>query len=337
MAENAALLAAIIAHPAEDTPRLAYADWLDENGDPDRARFIRLQYEIEKLPPIGLKASKAKKEADALLLEHWTEWTGAVRGLGYGLGFRRGFVESVQIDAEYFLTNGERLFAAAPVREVRIRSLGDHTPELAASPLLARVEKLAFSNDIMDQLSGHGRLQALLASPHLAGVRRLDLSMQRLRDADAALIAECPNLTSLVHLDLSGNSVFVAGMRALAKSDRLPALTSLTINANRQVGMTAAEALVDSPLAGQLRHLSLANHEVWNEPVKLIAASPRFRGLRTLDLSDNGITNAGAVALAESPYLTELERLTLRGHRKTIGKDARERLKKRFGKGACVF
>src|SRR5437764_12652126 len=58
MAENPALFAAIIANPGEDTPRLAYADWLDENGEEPRARFIRLQYEIEKLPPIGLKTSK---------------------------------------------------------------------------------------------------------------------------------------------------------------------------------------------------------------------------------------------------------------------------------------
>src|SRR5215467_3418247 len=43
-----ALLAAICAHPDEDTPRLALADWCAENGDPDRAEFIRLQFEAEK-------------------------------------------------------------------------------------------------------------------------------------------------------------------------------------------------------------------------------------------------------------------------------------------------
>ena len=34
---------AIIENPDDDTPRLIYADWLEENGDPDRAEFIRLQ------------------------------------------------------------------------------------------------------------------------------------------------------------------------------------------------------------------------------------------------------------------------------------------------------
>lgn len=37
------LYKAILRHPEEDTPRLMYADWLDENDQPERAEFIRLQ------------------------------------------------------------------------------------------------------------------------------------------------------------------------------------------------------------------------------------------------------------------------------------------------------
>jgi uncharacterized protein (TIGR02996 family) len=43
MSDEAALLSAITAHPDEDTPRLAYADWLDENEAPLQAEFIRVQ------------------------------------------------------------------------------------------------------------------------------------------------------------------------------------------------------------------------------------------------------------------------------------------------------
>ena len=42
--EEAALLAAIASNPEDDTPRLVYADWSDENGkkvDRDRAELIR--------------------------------------------------------------------------------------------------------------------------------------------------------------------------------------------------------------------------------------------------------------------------------------------------------
>jgi uncharacterized protein (TIGR02996 family) len=38
-----ALLEDIRRHPDDDGPRLVYADWIEENGEPDRAEFIRLQ------------------------------------------------------------------------------------------------------------------------------------------------------------------------------------------------------------------------------------------------------------------------------------------------------
>jgi uncharacterized protein (TIGR02996 family) len=44
------LLAAILAAPDDDAPRLAYADWLDEHGEPERASFIRVQCKLARLP-----------------------------------------------------------------------------------------------------------------------------------------------------------------------------------------------------------------------------------------------------------------------------------------------
>lgn len=43
MSERDALLRAILQHPDDDTPRLIFADWLDEHGEADRAEFIRAQ------------------------------------------------------------------------------------------------------------------------------------------------------------------------------------------------------------------------------------------------------------------------------------------------------
>ncbi len=47
-----ALLAAIRAHPDEDTPRLVYADLLQEQGDDDRAEFVRVQCELSHPVPM---------------------------------------------------------------------------------------------------------------------------------------------------------------------------------------------------------------------------------------------------------------------------------------------
>jgi len=50
VSDEAALLAAILAFPDEDTPRLIYADWLQEHGQEERAEFVRVQCELAKLP-----------------------------------------------------------------------------------------------------------------------------------------------------------------------------------------------------------------------------------------------------------------------------------------------
>lgn len=49
MTAEAALLAPILANPTDDTPRLVFADWLEEGGQPERAEFIRVQCEIARL------------------------------------------------------------------------------------------------------------------------------------------------------------------------------------------------------------------------------------------------------------------------------------------------
>lgn len=49
MSEYEALLTAIRQRPREDTPRLAFADWLDERGHHERAEFIRVQVESDRL------------------------------------------------------------------------------------------------------------------------------------------------------------------------------------------------------------------------------------------------------------------------------------------------
>jgi uncharacterized protein (TIGR02996 family) len=43
-------LHAIWKSPDDDTPRLIFVDWLDENGDPERAEFIRVQCRLERTP-----------------------------------------------------------------------------------------------------------------------------------------------------------------------------------------------------------------------------------------------------------------------------------------------
>lgn len=49
MSDRSAFLVAIIAAPDDDTPRLVFADWLQERGEDARAEFIRVQCELARL------------------------------------------------------------------------------------------------------------------------------------------------------------------------------------------------------------------------------------------------------------------------------------------------
>lgn len=48
-ATDAGLLRAILEHPEDDVARLVYSDWLEEQGQAERAAFIRLQIRIATL------------------------------------------------------------------------------------------------------------------------------------------------------------------------------------------------------------------------------------------------------------------------------------------------
>lgn len=81
MTERDALIAAICANPADDTPRLVFADWCGENGDPERLEFIRLQCELHAL--IGERGVDhvslvLKRNRETALLarnrERWSRW-----------------------------------------------------------------------------------------------------------------------------------------------------------------------------------------------------------------------------------------------------------------------
>lgn len=50
MQTNPDLYAQILADPFDDSPRLVYADWFDEHGEPERAEYIRLAIELSRIP-----------------------------------------------------------------------------------------------------------------------------------------------------------------------------------------------------------------------------------------------------------------------------------------------
>src|SRR5262245_32529246 len=65
MSDEAAFLRAILADPADDAPRLVYADWLDEQGTPEaaaRAAFLRTTAAHAAAARAGARNRKALKK-----------------------------------------------------------------------------------------------------------------------------------------------------------------------------------------------------------------------------------------------------------------------------------
>jgi poly(ADP-ribose) glycohydrolase ARH3 len=327
-----AFLQAILESPDDDTPRLVYADWQEERGDP-RGEFIRVQVALARLPADDPRREELEARERQLFQEHGKRWAGPLRGLVRKWEFRRGFVEAVTADARHFVRQADSLFRLAPVRQVTLRRAGPVMDHVAGCPHLARLRCIDFCFSHL----GLAELWTFLSSPYLNGLRdlrlcgnhlgvagvrallasclpakltRLELGANRL-DAEAAqLLATSAMLRGLTHLDMSNNPLGPEGVRALASSSHLEELTSLDLGFT-YAGPGVGEALGRSPYLGGLRELHLLESDLGDEGMAALVASRHLVRLATLWLDDNGITVDGVRALARSPVLRGLEELGL--------------------------
>ena len=84
MTDEAAFLAAIAERPGDPTPRLVYADWLDDRCDP-RAELIRIEEEQRTLPADADRYWALKPRRDELRAGCSADWLAA---LGSGTVYR---------------------------------------------------------------------------------------------------------------------------------------------------------------------------------------------------------------------------------------------------------
>jgi uncharacterized protein (TIGR02996 family) len=168
-AYGAALLADIVENPADDTPRLVYADWLDENGDGDRADFIRVQVALERPVAVGHDSGRIVRRRDMaisdalrrrereLLLHNWTAWTPRLSETHSfevilseewtysgtpAVLFRRGFIAEVRCTLEQWLAHGPAATAGHPIEVVTLTDREPHTEPLgygSAAPWAWRI------------------------------------------------------------------------------------------------------------------------------------------------------------------------------------------------------
>lgn len=123
MNDGELLLRAVLEKPEDDTVRLIYADWLQENGDALWAELIRL--EINKPPKSGYrKGGLSKRLKNRLLKQHnLTQRREGDQHVNCWMYTNRGFVDNVTTN-RYTLDRIVPLFRQHPISEVNVCEYG---------------------------------------------------------------------------------------------------------------------------------------------------------------------------------------------------------------------
>jgi uncharacterized protein (TIGR02996 family) len=240
MSDRDALLHAIAARPEEDTPRLMYADWLEENGEPERADFVRTQVLIAQPGRTNEEQFHLVRKNVAYMQDwtrQWKEQLPRVPGIEWG-DFNRGLIEEVQADDERpVVTHAAEIFAVPGVHVLRLRRLIDGLA-LAGVPELERLRALR----MVSARATAPHLRALLASAHLCNLKVLDLHGNSADDGVAGAIAD-GRFPHLAELWLGSNTVGNAGAHELTRSPHLYGLQVLDLLGNAHIGTGARAAL----------------------------------------------------------------------------------------------
>jgi uncharacterized protein (TIGR02996 family) len=333
MTDGDALRRAIVADPDDDTPRLIYADWLDENNRPERAAFIRHQIEAERAEPYSARARTAARAADALLDANRSVWAKHVRSHIVREEYARGFIGHVTVDAGRFAEVAPALFADEPIQSVKfIRFIPDYSGPMNAefaAPEMERVRDLSLpegprgvTEEELDALSasprlvnlanltlrGNGPVPAWLtrtltggALPNLTGLTLADMAHL---GPQLAAAAERAKHRQFKRLDVSGITFSVLNLQRLLVSACLRTLEELTVRPPDGTLNTMSELDLGWVLPWDtLRKLDLGGQRLGPSAVHEFVRLPECKGLRWLGLSGNKLRSAGARVLVESKHL----------------------------------
>jgi uncharacterized protein (TIGR02996 family) len=309
-AEEQALVRAVRDCPDDDTPRLRYAAWLEQRGDP-RGLLIRVQCGLQA-GPAGDEEEDALREQQRLLLEqHGPQWLAPVERLGLGAPrFQRGFLEQGEIATAALVDHAERLFQFAPLlHQLALRWAWVDVERLARCPSLARVRSLDLSNHAQGSRLGAERLAKLLDSPYLGGLQALNLSYNPVGQDGIKVLAGSPSLAGLTVLTLTFCGLSNAGVADLAASAHLVGLRTLSLSGN--ITALGIRALAEAGPLCRLTGLNLWGCQLGDEGAQVLASSSKLAGLTSLALGSTGLGDEGAKALAYSAWLGRLETLVL--------------------------
>ncbi len=105
--EADAFLDAIVDNPDDDTPRLVYADWLQEHGQENYAQFIRLQCAAAREKPWSDEANRLWEEIGRVWTKLDQEWLPATRDEALWYTNQEGLLDAVHFERGFFRRSTE--------------------------------------------------------------------------------------------------------------------------------------------------------------------------------------------------------------------------------------
>jgi uncharacterized protein (TIGR02996 family) len=233
-------LRAIAEQPDDDAPRLVYADWLQEQGDP-RGEFIALQF--RRLREGSLPEKDEAREA-ALLSKHRRDWLGplyrVLQTQWAECRFTRGFLSVARLCPNTALADAVTATTVwSTVEDLFVAPRPFSYAKLFESPTFGALRSLrAASDDVVTTLLQSG------AAPKLESLECL-----RLRRADAEALQRFGALRALAVHALEGKWMDPAENAWLLALPVVERLSSLTVF----VDLTAPTALLPELLSQLLR------------------------------------------------------------------------------------
>jgi uncharacterized protein (TIGR02996 family) len=300
---QAAFMEDICANPDDDTPRLVFADWLEENGEAERAEFIRAQIAAYRLPK-GPEREGLEERATALHLRNRGKWF--AEPAGTRCERERGFPSRLTVGYTRLIEMGG--VPRQPFRSVVLEAHYDQGRRLTAQMLdglracrgLERVTGIRIWRPDVDQA-------VLLAFLREGRLPALDWLILESFTPEAGLLdwvvqpENAPRLESFGLFEATINEQGWGQIRPL-----LPRLRSLWLDHNR--GHVDWAALGSPTDLSRLRSLVLNRLDGAIRGLSGSLSNPTLRGLEHLGLNANGLGNRIADLLPPGrfPHLQSL-------------------------------
>ncbi|MFK7769714.1 MAG: TIGR02996 domain-containing protein [Mariniblastus sp.] len=274
------LFAEVIANPDDMAPRLVYADWLEEQGDP-RSEFIRIQCRIAELTPEDREFHSLDKEQ--------MKWIKSNRHLGAPklaklirhIKYFRGFVENIRLGIRQFLKHSEEIYDLAPIRETFLTSLSHRTMDAFLScSSISRLHSLKLSNGELTEENW----KSFASSTDFTNLKKFTPTNGVLQDFEMRAVVNFNCIEQLVELNLGSWCTSQEVFSEFVKSPRLSGLENLSLNRSKQLDFAT---LADPVSLTNLKSVQLVENEISAEIFRLLASSPTFENLRELYFSTN--------------------------------------------------